>query len=262
MSSATINLKGSGPFRVADPAGVTVHVSANGSPGIYIVEMRIESIEYTVSKQIELTSFGEADVLFVIRKTVQEPMMCDAVFDLKKDSQLIATRKVRTELLPLYTFDKLASDLVSSICHVIKATTERNGDRTSLSEDISRVYDDLSFIQIYDNRDSRYLEFTAPELVPQFGDGTKNDVALSYLKTMYSKGYHCCLVRAPDGLYVGVSNESDDVNDSDMLDRFIFLRPSDACESIDQAISIDLAKSTLRAFFKVAKKGKDYSVIT
>jgi len=260
-ANVTVGFRDNGPFRAEDPEGVVVSLSSAGYGGNYSIRLSIPELDYQETTHVDLPSFGKTDVAFTIKCPLSETTRCNIIADVFKDGNQVSSRRIQTDTIPLFSFDLLSEDLMQDICNTISATTTVDVESSSIFEDVESLYEDLSFIQPRLEERGRYLNLTSPELLPQFGDGTKDDISICFAKMMYSKGYHCCLIRPPDGIYVGISNSPEQPEISALLNDYTFLRPSDARDGINLNVSIDMAKSVIRPFLKVARKNKDFGFI-
>ncbi len=260
-SNITVGLRDSGPVRTGIPQGVAVSLGSAGLGGDFVTRMQIPSTGFSVAEKVTVPSFGNKEVFFTV-DPIESIQFCDMTIEVIQGEEVVASRRTRVELLPRFCFDRLSDDFVQSICDTVKETTEIKEDKNSISGDIIDLYNELEFILLTNVPDGRYLNLTPPDIVPEYGDGSKADVAVTYLSKISSKGYFCCLVSMDGDMFVGVSNESRRTADiGKLLDSYIFIRPSDSCQGIDATVSMDLSKTALRLSLKQLKNGRDIGYI-
>ena len=262
MSNITVGLRDSNPIRIGDPRGVAVSLSSAGLGGDFTVRMKIPSIDYEESKQTNLPSFGKSELYYRIEGSSDSVQLCDMILEVLQEDKPVVSKTLKVDVLPEFCFDRMDKDFLQSICDAVDKTSDKNGTKDSISNDMIAIYDDLNFIQLMDSTNDRYLNLTPPNLVPEFGDGTKEDIAVSYLSMIRSRGYSCCLAEVDGDLFVGVSNESRSiVNISKLLDSYSFIRPSDSCQGISASVSMDLSKTVLRQHLGLLKAGSTIGYI-
>lgn len=256
--NVTVGRRSADPIKIGDSRGIDVSLSSNGYGGSFIVVMEVPAIGFRSERSVELTSMKSADINFILEGELSEPKLCEMVLSVSEDGSIVSSQRALVEVLPHFSFDTTSDNLVGDVCSAVGQSIDNTGSKTSISEDMSQVYGELGFIELVRPSRGRYLNLTDPELVPQYGDGSPDDVAVVYLRQMCSKGYTCCLVRSADGTFVGVSNGS---RGTDSLDDYVFIKPSDSCEGVDFSISMDMAKNALRSFQVIARKGRDYGFV-